>query len=89
MDRPPLPRASQTPSPDCRHQVIVAAAAPTVRPWYEPIDGASTRLVRPYLAAFEYEEKARLQRLCRDTLWCATYEVDLDTRDIHAWLEVA
>ncbi|MDX2825419.1 hypothetical protein PV416_31170 [Streptomyces ipomoeae] len=64
-----------------------ALIAPTVQAWYEPIDGASTRLVRPYLAAHEREEKARIQRLRRDTLWCATYGVDLDNRDIHAWLE--
>ncbi|MCD7440418.1 hypothetical protein K4B79_19600 [Streptomyces lincolnensis] len=62
------------------------AIAPTVRPWYEPIDGAESPLVRPYLTAYEHEEKARLQRLRRDTLWCAAYGVDLDTRDIHAVL---
>ncbi|MGX4691705.1 hypothetical protein [Streptomyces sp. JNUCC 63] len=58
----------------------------TVRRWYEPIDGAATVLVRPYLTAYEREEKARIQRLRRDALWCATYGVDLDTRDIHACL---
>ncbi|WKX09797.1 hypothetical protein [Streptomyces sp. NL15-2K] len=46
-------------------------------------------LVRPYLTAYEREEKARLQRLHRDILWCATYGVDLDTRDIHACLGAA
>lgn len=61
--------------------------APTVQAWYEPIDGSSTRLVRPYLAAHEREEKVWVQWLRRDTLWCATYGVDLDVRDIHAWLE--
>ncbi|MDO0914307.1 hypothetical protein QQM39_26800 [Streptomyces sp. DT2A-34] len=65
------------------------ALAPTVRLWYEPIDGATTALVRPYLAAYESEEKVRLQRLRRDILWCATYGVDLDTRDIHACLGAA
>ncbi|MFI9170741.1 hypothetical protein [Streptomyces lincolnensis] len=65
------------------------AIAPTVRPWYEPIDGAESPLVRPYLTAYEHEEKARLQRLRRDTLWCATYGIDLDTRDIHAVLGAA
>jgi hypothetical protein len=65
------------------------AVAATVRTWYEPIDGAATPLVRPYLTAYEREEKARLQRLRRDTLWCATYGIDLDTRDIHSWLEAA
>lgn len=60
-------------------------SAPTATPrWQEPIDGTSTPLVRPYLAAYERDEKARIQRLRRDTLWCATYGVDLDTRDIHA-----
>lgn len=39
--------------------------------------------------AHEREEKARLQRLRRDTLWWATYGVDLDTRDIHACLGAA
>ncbi|MFD2691375.1 hypothetical protein ACFS5L_42050 [Streptomyces phyllanthi] len=63
--------------------------APTARPHYDPIDGTATPLVRPYLAAHEREEKTRLQRLRRDTRWCATYGVDLDTRDIHAWLEAA
>jgi len=66
-----------------------AEIAPTVRPWHTPIDGASTPLVRPYLTAHEREEKARLQRLRRDTLWWATYGVDLDTRDIHACLGAA
>jgi hypothetical protein len=63
--------------------------APTVRHWYEPLDGTATPLIRPYLTAYEREEKARLQRLRRDTLWCATYGIDLDTRDIHACLEAA
>ncbi|WP_409471634.1 hypothetical protein [Streptomyces sp. HC307] len=63
--------------------------APTVRRWYTPIDGAESPLVRPYLTAHEREEKARLQRLRRDTLWCATYGVDLDTCDIHAVLGAA
>jgi hypothetical protein len=65
------------------------AIAPTVRPWHTPIDGTSTPLVRPYLTAHEREEKARIQRLRRDVLWCATYGVDIDTRDIHAWLGAA
>lgn len=54
------------------------------RHWHEPIDGLSTPLVRPYLTAYERDEKTRVQRLRRDILWCATYGVDLDTRDIHA-----
>ncbi|XKK58876.1 hypothetical protein HFP71_22165 [Streptomyces sp. ARC32] len=40
--------------------------------------------MRPYLTAYERDEKERVQRLRRDVLWCATYGVDLDTRDIHA-----
>ncbi|WP_254399028.1 hypothetical protein [Streptomyces sp. AC602_WCS936] len=63
--------------------------APTVRHWHAPIDGSSTPLVRPYLTAYERDEKARIQRLRRDILWCATYGVDLDTRDIHARPAVA
>ncbi|GAA2597713.1 hypothetical protein GCM10010304_51010 [Streptomyces roseoviolaceus] len=63
--------------------------APTVRAWYEPIDGSATPLVRPYLTAYEREEKARLQRLRRDTLWLAAYAVDLDNRDVHACLREA
>ncbi|WP_345593685.1 hypothetical protein [Streptomyces marokkonensis] len=63
--------------------------SPTVRHWHTPIDGASSPLVRPYLTAYERDEKARVQRLRRDVLWCATYGVDLDTRDIHAWLGAA
>ncbi|MER6011148.1 hypothetical protein [Streptomyces bluensis] len=65
------------------------ALAPTVHRWYEPIDGTSTPLVRPYLQAYEREEKSGIQRLRRDTLWCATYGLDLDTRDIHAHLGAA
>ncbi|MGW3644950.1 hypothetical protein [Streptomyces sp. NPDC000878] len=65
------------------------AVAPTVRPWYEPIDGTTTVLVRPYLAAYEHEETARLQRLRRDTPWFAAYGVDLDALDVHRQLEVA
>lgn len=63
--------------------------APTVRGWYEPIDGAAVVLVRPYLTAHENEETTRLQRLCRDTPWFAAYGVGGDARDIHRWLEVA
>ncbi|MFF6781575.1 hypothetical protein [Streptomyces sp. NPDC012510] len=76
----PHPSQEQQPGP------LRAFIAPTVQAWYEPIDGASTLLVRPYLTAHEREEKARIQRLRRDTLWCATYGVDLNSRDIHAWL---
>ncbi|MEV7196827.1 hypothetical protein AB0N81_34255 [Streptomyces sp. NPDC093510] len=82
------------PAPEGTPQVMRTARprpplAATVRRWYEPLDGAASRLVRPYLAACEDEERTRLQRLRRDTLWCATYGIDLDTRDIHRALEVA
>lgn len=70
--------------PPGRFDAPCPAAAPTDRPRCEPIDGASTPLVRPYLTAYEQEEKARIQRLRRDILWCATHGIDLDTRDIHA-----
>ncbi|MEB3963592.1 hypothetical protein OKJ48_25615 [Streptomyces kunmingensis] len=63
--------------------------AATVRPWHTLIDGATTPLVRPYLVAHEHEETARLQRLRRDTLWCATYGIDLDDRNIHDALRAA
>ncbi|MER6150568.1 hypothetical protein ACWGPD_23295 [Streptomyces hirsutus] len=66
-----------------------AAIAPADRCWYTPIDGTSTPLVRPYLDAHERDEEVRVQRLCRDILWCATYGVDLDMRDIHAGLGAA
>ncbi|MGW0884498.1 hypothetical protein [Streptomyces sp. NPDC002671] len=82
---PPLPRSARPLRPAPRRTPV----APSVRPWYEPIDGTSTPLVRPYLTAYEREEKARIQRLRRDILWCATYGVDLDTRDIHACLGAA
>ncbi|MEV0123430.1 hypothetical protein AB0I16_18205 [Streptomyces sp. NPDC050703] len=51
-----------------------------------PLDGGASRLVRPYLAAWEDEERARLRR---DTLRWVTYGVDLDVRDIHRTLEPA
>jgi hypothetical protein len=60
--------------------------ASTVRSWYEPIDGTATTLVRPYLTAYEREERARIQHLRRDILWYATYGDDLDTLDVHAIL---
>ncbi|MEU9637320.1 hypothetical protein AB0D80_23530 [Streptomyces tendae] len=78
------PSRLQGSSPASEHAPRPSRTAPTVRCWYEPIDGAATRLVRPYLTAYEQEEMARIQRLRRDILWCATYGVDLDTRDIHA-----
>nr|WSY52312.1 hypothetical protein OG999_20785 [Streptomyces sp. NBC_00886] len=58
--------------------------ASTVRAWYEPIDGSATTLVRPYLAAYEREEKARSQRPRCDALRLAAYGIDLDIRAIHA-----
>ncbi|MFJ4977424.1 hypothetical protein ACIP6X_19085 [Streptomyces coeruleorubidus] len=65
------------------------AIAPTVRAWYEPLDGSATPLVRPYLTAYEREEKAQPQRLRRDTLRIGAYAVGHDTRDIHACLREA
>lgn len=75
--------------PTARPTPLRPPAAPAVRSWCEPIDGTSTPLVRPYLLAHEREETARLQRLRRDILWWAAYGVDLDTRDIHAYLGAA
>lgn len=75
--------------PSVSKHVQPSTPAPATRWWNEPIDGTSTPLVRPYLTAYERDEKARIQRLRRDILWCATYGVDLDTRDIHARPEVA
>ncbi|MFJ8825602.1 hypothetical protein ACIREE_28025 [Streptomyces sp. NPDC102467] len=77
----PAPHAIPSPQEPC--------IASTVRAWYAPIDGGATRLIRPYLVAYEHEESARLQRLRRDTLWCATYGIDLDARNIHDALEAA
>ncbi|MFJ4563963.1 hypothetical protein ACIP4U_09640 [Streptomyces caelestis] len=74
------------------HEVLAPsrpAIAPTAWAWYEPIDGSSTPLVRPYLTAHEREEKAGLQRLRRDPLRLAAYGVGLDTRDIDACLREA
>jgi hypothetical protein len=75
--------------PDQQPVSIRPVPASAVRTWDTPIDGTSTPLVRPYLTAYEREEKARIQRLRRDILWCASYGVDLDTRDIHACLGAA
>lgn len=63
--------------------------SPTVQAWYEPIDGTTTRLVRPYLTVYERDEEARLQRRRDDTLWSVTHRIDLNTRGIHAQLEAA
>ncbi len=86
--RPPKVRPVDMPAgaPAAAPSRFRASAA---RHWNEPIDGTSTPLVRPYLTAYERDEKARIQRLRRDILWCATYGVDLDIRDIHARPEVA
>ncbi|MFI1352856.1 hypothetical protein ACH4TV_04610 [Streptomyces sp. NPDC020898] len=81
-----LPRVPPQASRRTKPRVPVA---PTVRAWYEPIDGASIALVRPYLTAYEHEETARLQRLGRETPWFAAYGVDLHSRDAHRRLEVA
>ncbi|WP_328632178.1 hypothetical protein [Streptomyces sp. NBC_00356] len=63
--------------------MAIATPAPTVRHWHEPLDGADNALIRPYLHALEADAKARLQRMRRDALWCATYGVDIDVRQIH------
>ncbi|MER7107864.1 hypothetical protein [Streptomyces sp. NPDC000229] len=34
---------------------VATQPAPTVRQWYEPLDGDATALVRPYLRACEQE----------------------------------
>lgn len=91
---PPCPSSvgaatSRAPGPAPGRAPGGAAIAPTVRCWYAPIDGTSIPLVRPYLTAHERDEKVRGQRMRRDILWCATYGVDLDMRDIHAGLGVA
>ncbi|WP_405614801.1 hypothetical protein [Streptomyces sp. NBC_00076] len=88
---PLLPSRGQPPRASRSATTLPALSrlAPTVRHWRTPIDGTSTALVRPYLAAHEREEQARLQRLRRGALWCATYGVDLDLRDIHAVLGAA
>ncbi|MEH0423266.1 hypothetical protein [Streptomyces sp. B21-083] len=72
-----------------RHTKLDIPFAPTVRTWYEPIDGAAISPVRPYLTAYECEETARLQRLRRDTPWFAAYGAGLDARDTYRRLEVA
>ncbi len=63
--------------------------SPTVQAWYEPIDGTTTRLVRPYLTAHERDEEARVQRRRDDTLRSATHRIDRNAHDIHAQLEAA
>ncbi|WP_369036631.1 hypothetical protein [Streptomyces adonidis] len=61
--------------------------AETVRAWYEPIDGTATALVRPYLAAYECDERAHFQQVRRDTLWYAACDVTPDSQGIHGRLE--
>ncbi|WP_149825625.1 hypothetical protein [Streptomyces tailanensis] len=46
--------------------IFRTALAPTVRHWYEPFDGTSQALAHLCLAAYEYEEKTRIQPLRRD-----------------------
>lgn len=63
MRRPnSLPSQFRAPRP-AAHRGPVAL---TVHHWYEPLDGASRTLARPYLTAYEHEEKARVQPLRRD-----------------------
>ncbi|MET9801457.1 hypothetical protein [Streptomyces sp. NPDC006368] len=77
-----VPGASAVPPPG-PPPVTVAGPAPTVRAWYEPLDGSASALVRPYLRAHEREEAHRVRQWRRDVLLVATYGVDLDVRDIH------
>ncbi|NEA61149.1 hypothetical protein [Streptomyces sp. SID12488] len=62
------------------------AIAETVRAWYQPIDGAATALVRPYLTAYECDERAHLQRRGLDALGHTTYGVVPDPQVIHGRL---
>lgn len=45
--------------------------------------GEDSRLVRPYLTAYEQREKARLQRQRRRALWLAVHGIDVGPRLIH------
>lgn len=69
-----------TPAPPA----TVFRPAPSVRAWYEPIDGQATALVRPYLGVHEQSEEARTQREWRRVLWFATYGTHLDGWENHA-----
>jgi hypothetical protein len=79
---PGPPQALQIPQPR-------TAIAETVRAWYEPIDGTANALVRPYLVAYECDERAHLQRLRRDASWRATCDVTRDPQGIHPRLGAA
>lgn len=46
---PPRPPKRPAPGPG----VTGLTLAPTVRRWYEPLDGAANLLVRPYVAVYE------------------------------------
>ena len=81
-----LPRV---PPQACRRTKPGISVAPTVRAWYESIDGTANALVRPYLAAYECDERAHLQWLRHDTSWRATYDVARDPQDIHTQLGAA
>lgn len=54
--------------------LVMSAAPPrppvaaTVRHWYEPLDGGASPLVRPYLVAWEGEERSRSRRDIHRTL---------------------
>ncbi|GHH87076.1 hypothetical protein [Streptomyces capitiformicae] len=58
----PLPSQFGVPRPAAHR----GPAAPTVRCWYEPLDGTSQALAHRYLAAYEHEEEAGVQPLRRD-----------------------
>lgn len=63
MRRPnSLPSQFRAPRPAAHR----GSAALSVHHWNEPLDGASQTLAHPYLAAYEHEEKARVQPLRRD-----------------------
>ncbi|OKJ99732.1 hypothetical protein AMK26_27430 [Streptomyces sp. CB03234] len=52
---PPRPAPPRPAPPRPTPPAIAARPAPTVRHWYEPLDGEATALVRPYLRAYEWE----------------------------------
>ncbi|MDX3453184.1 hypothetical protein PV396_14690 [Streptomyces sp. ME02-8801-2C] len=65
------------------------AIAETVRAWYEPLDGTANKLVRPYLAAYEFEERASRRRLLGDDSWHATYYAASNPQGIRSQLGAA
>ncbi|NML50045.1 hypothetical protein HHL19_10230 [Streptomyces sp. R302] len=93
--RPPGSRRRVCAPPNAPAPVQQALVrSPTVRPrspygLMDTLDGEGTALVRPYLLAYErqerQEERAARQLWRRVSLVLATdFGVDLDTRDVHA-----